>query len=143
VRVCLIAESASRPVGVLTFSEAPTQTSKRYGGLTLELSRLYLHDEAPKNSESRFVGFGLRYVRKTMPNVRFIVSYADPSVGHSGVIYQATNFKRDGMTDDDRKSPRCDYEAEGRRYSRRSHVPDGAVVRRIPRVSKHRYVYSL
>jgi len=47
------------------------------------------------------------------------------------------------MTDDERKTPRFDYEVEGKVYSRRAHVPAGATPARIPRRSKHRFVYHL
>jgi hypothetical protein len=41
-----------------------------------ELNRLWLHDGMPKNSESRFVGWCLRELRKLYPKL-ILVSYAD------------------------------------------------------------------
>jgi len=74
-----------------------------------------------------------------------LVSYADPSAGHSGVIYRAANWKSDGRTDDDRKTPRFDYADanSGKKYSRASHIPIGTDIKRVPRVSKWRFIYSL
>lgn len=63
----------------------------------LELRRLVLIDDTPKNSESFFIGATLRWLKKNT-NVKTIISYADPNYGHSGVVYKATNFHHLGMT---------------------------------------------
>ncbi len=144
VRLCLIAEYAGKPVGCLTFSEAPKQTSIRYKCRVLELSRLFLEDDVPKNGESNFIAYGMRYVRKNLPEIHGIVTYADPSVGHTGAIYKATNFTPDGRTDDERKSPRCDYRdpKTGKMYSRKAHaIKAGVKVVLHPRISKFRFIY--
>ena len=74
-----------------------------------------------------------------------LVSYADPSVGHSGTIYRAANWVQDGRTDQERKTPRFDYAdaITGKKYSRKGHVPNGIEIKRIPRVSKNRFIYQL
>lgn len=131
------------PRGVLVFALPPIETAVRYGGPTWELARLWLEDEEPRNSESWFIARGVRYVRRFHRHVVSLVSYADPSAGHTGTIYRASNWHADGMTDEERTSPRFDYEANGRRYSRRSHVPADAEVTRIPRVSKYRFCLPL
>jgi len=79
------------------------------------------------------------------PAVKVLVSYADPSAGHAGVIYRAANWTPDGRTDDERKTPRADYAdaVTGKLYSRRGHVPAGVTIKRVARVSKHRFVYRL
>jgi len=132
------------PKGMIVFALPPRETHRRYGGLTWELARLYLVDALPKNAETWVIGAALRYIKRTRPDVLYIVSYADPSVNHDGTIYKAANFKQDGRTDDERKTPRFDYvDAEtGKHYSRKSHVGDRPVVRRA-RISKFRYVMSL
>lgn len=130
-----------RVVGTLIFSYPPRETATRYGGHVLELARLWISDDVPANGESWLIAQGLRYLRQHFPAVTGVVSYADPSQGHSGTIYRAANFRDDGMTDSGRKSPRCDYVADGKRYQRKSHVPEGVTAARVPRVSKHRYFY--
>lgn len=73
---------------------------KKYGNsidAVMELRRLVLVDDTPKNSESYFIGRTLRWL-KANTAVTTIVSYADPNYGHSGVIYRATNFEHAGMT---------------------------------------------
>jgi hypothetical protein len=131
--------------GVIVFALPPRETAKRYGGVTWELARLWVDDAMPQNAETWFIGQAVKYVRAHRQEVIVLVSYADPSVGHGGTIYKAANWIADGRTDQERKTPRFDYcdARTGKRYSRRSHVPDDAVIERIPRVSKWRFVYRL
>lgn len=63
----------------------------------LELRRLCLIDDTPKNAESFFVGRTLKWLRKNT-DWKFVVSYADPEQGHEGTIYKASNFKYEGVT---------------------------------------------
>lgn len=133
----------NRSVGVICFSFPPKQAERRYGCSVLELSRLWVADEMPKNTESWFISRAIGMIRKSDRSIGGIVSYADPSVGHEGVIYRACGFLYDGMTDGERKTPRCDYKCNGVRYSRRAHVPAGCEFERVPRVSKHRYFFPL
>lgn len=129
--------------GVILFGHGPQQISTRYGGLTWELSRLWIQDQVPRNAETWVIAQAIRYIKRSFPHVQHIVSYADPSVGHQGVIYQAANFRHDGMTDQERKSPRFDYVANGKRYGRRGHIPEGVPFTRVPRMPKNRYVYTI
>lgn len=56
-----------------------------------ELHRLVLLDEVPKNAESWFISRVLRQFKKDRPNYNAVLSFADATQGHIGVIYQATN----------------------------------------------------
>ena len=56
-----------------------------------EFDRMWLSDELPKNSESQVIGLLLSYIKQVYPNIKFIITYADGSVGNKGIIYQATN----------------------------------------------------
>ena len=131
------------PVGCIVFALPPRETSQRYGGETWELARLWVDDSEPRNTESWFLSRTVKLIRRLCPTVRFLVSYADPSVGHQGTIYKAANWRYDGRTDEERKTPRFDYLCDGKHYSRRAHVPAGRPVERVPRVSKARYVLAL
>jgi len=145
----------SMPIGAIVFALPPRETMKRYGvSLAWELARLFIQDGTPKNTESWFVARAIEWVRKNRPNVDLLVSYADPAAGHRGVIYRAGNWLQDGRTDQERKTPRFDYLTEGSgehlfgvadpiKYGRKAHVPAGAAVERIARVSKWRFVYWL
>ena len=63
----------------------------------LELRRLCCIDETPKNTESYFIGKTLRWLRDKT-DVKIILSYADRTYGHIGIIYMASNFKLVGET---------------------------------------------
>ena len=128
-------------VGCCIFALPPRQIYTRYGGLTWELARLWVDDVMPRNTESWLIGQSIRWVRRNRSEVEWLVSYADPSQGHSGVIYRTTNWESDGMTDEGRKTPRKDYldPRTGKRYSRKAHVPEGVEYDLVPRISKHRY----
>lgn len=133
------------PVGAIIYALPPREVDTRYGGKTWELARLYLLDSVPKNAETWLIGRSIRYIQQQRKDVKFLVSYADPSAGHSGTIYKAANWRFDGKTDEGRKTPRFDYcdSRTGKKYGRRGNVPEGAVLKRVPRVSKFRFVYAL
>jgi hypothetical protein len=132
-----------RPVGCIVFAVPPRETIKRYGAETWELARLWVDDSEPHNTESWFIARAVKLVRRTCPKIRYLVSYADPSVGHVGTIYKASNWRYDGHTDAERKTPRFDYLCDGTHYSRRSHLPAGRPYERVSRVSEARYVLEL
>ncbi len=96
VRLGLYVDDVIR--GVLLFGHGPKQISVRYGGMTWELSRLWIDDCVPRNAETWMIGKAIRYVRRNHREVKHIVSYADPSAGHTGTIYRAANFRSDGRT---------------------------------------------
>jgi hypothetical protein len=146
VVVCTLALVKPEIIGCVVFALPPRETMKRYGvALAWELARLFIEDGTPKNAETWFVSRAISWVRNNRSDVKCLVSYADPSVGHQGTIYKAGNWIADGRTDSERKTPRFDYEdpATGKHFSRRSHVPVGLVPIRVPRVSKFRFVYWL
>ncbi len=55
------------------------------------LTRLWLSELLPKNSESRVLAIVARLLRR-YTEVKFLLSYADPSRGHVGTIYQAAGW---------------------------------------------------
>ena len=60
-----------------------------------ELTRLWSPDGMPKNTESRLISEAIKLLPK---KVRLLLSYADPSEGHQGSVYQATNWYFIGKT---------------------------------------------
>lgn len=62
-----------------------------------ELRRLCCIDETPKNTESYFIGKTIRWIRDNT-RIKLILSYADLTYNHQGIIYQASNFKLVGQT---------------------------------------------
>lgn len=51
-----------------------------------------------RHEVSRVVALAVRFVRKQSPGLRLLVSYADPSEGHHGGIYQAMGWTYVGRT---------------------------------------------
>lgn len=58
-----------------------------------EFDRMYLTDEMPKYSETITLSLLHHFLRKVYPNIKYIISYADTSVGNKGTIYKAANYK--------------------------------------------------
>ena len=63
----------------------------------MEIKRLVMSPLCPKNSESRFIGYTVRQIKKTV-GINGIVTYADSLQGHSGIIYKASGFNYIGLT---------------------------------------------
>ena len=68
-----------------------------YKNKVLELNRLYIIDNTPKNTESWFVSKCLKLLKQHTDKF-IIVSYADTSQNHVGTIYQALSFLYTGIT---------------------------------------------
>ena len=79
-------------VGVMLFRKPSLPNTGGAYGCDLELSRLVMLDKAGKNSESRFIGWALRWLRKNTDKCA-VVSFADPRFGHVGTIYKASNWE--------------------------------------------------
>ena len=62
----------------------------------LELTRLVVIDGTQKNTETWFIGQSFQWLRDNDPNVRVLISYADPEQNHTGVIYRASNWLYQG-----------------------------------------------
>lgn len=59
----------------------------------LELNRFCMADEEERNSESESIALGMKWIKKNLPNIRLLVSYAGRKEGNYGYIYQATNWE--------------------------------------------------
>lgn len=58
----------------------------------IELNRMAFADWLPRNSESRALSVMLRWLRKTYPHLKWIVSFADGTQCGDGTIYRASGF---------------------------------------------------
>ena len=114
---------------------------------TASLSRLWLVEELPKNSESRVIGAVLRSLKKHT-NLKFLLSYADPAQGHVGTIYQATGWLYTGLSDampyyvlgDGKpRHSRSLAHAFGT-HSLKHFKRHGVEVKLVPQEPKHRYI---
>ena len=71
----------------------PTSRHLPSDGTWLELTRWCLTPRAGKNAGSRMHRAWVRHIKATDPTVRMLVSYSDPSVGHTGALYRACNWR--------------------------------------------------
>jgi hypothetical protein len=116
----------------------------------LVLTRLWLADELPRNSESKVIAIVIGALKRNT-HIKFLVSYSDPSQGHVGTIYQATNWLYTGLSE---AMPLYDLGDGISRQSRSlahgfgthsvKHLVDSGInVTLIPQSSKYRYIYFL
>lgn len=62
-----------------------------------ELIRLAIHPQyQKKNFASFIIGRSVRLVKKQHPEIRRLVSFADSTYNHRGIVYEASNWKFDG-----------------------------------------------
>lgn len=144
----------NRLLGALTAGAGPLNVYALVDGAIpndcLVLTRLWLSDELPKNSESRVLGVVLRSLRRHT-NLKFLVTYADPAQGHMGTIYQATGWVYTRLSqatplydigDGELRHSRSLSHAYGT-HSARHFAQHGVDVKLVPQQAKHRYVYFL
>lgn len=87
-------------VGVVLFGQGATPNI----GSALELDRLEVCElvrvalREHRAPVSRIVSIALRFLRRKCPGTRAVVSFADPTEGHHGGIYQAGNWIYLGTT---------------------------------------------
>lgn len=143
-----------RLLGALTLGVGGKLSHSLVDGATpddcLTLTRLWLSDELPFNSESRVLGIVLRALRRHT-TLKFLVTYADPAHGHAGTIYQATNWVYTGLSE---PMPLYDIGDGIPRHSRSLGHHFGShnirylarydiQTRLIPQQPKYRYIYFL
>ncbi len=63
----------------------------------LELNRMWMSPVLPKNAESRALAITLKMIRKNLPQIKWVVSYADGTQAGSGTIYRASGFILTGI----------------------------------------------
>lgn len=107
----------------------------------IELTRLWVHDDAPKNGESFLIGRSVKHCGKEV-----VVSFADTAQNHLGVVYQATNWIYTGLS-----AKRTDWTVQG--IDKHGHTwadkYTAAEMRELfgdrftlqPRSRKHRYLF--
>lgn len=111
-----------------------------------ELHRLVILDGTPTNTESWFIARAFEGLLEYRPQYRCVLSFADGSEGHLGVIYQASNAIYTGVTG----RARFWRDTEGRlrhpRQNGHNVTPEEAVKRGWTaemRDAKHRYVFLI
>lgn len=139
--------------GIVTYGTPPSAALKRgiagdeFKADVLELNRLCLKHNR-KNEASILVGRSLRM----LPTNKIVVSFADTSQGHSGFVYQATNFIYCGLS-----AKRTDWKVRGKEHLHGQTIADefrgkenraqamrdkyGDDFYLEPRARKHRYIF--
>jgi len=111
----------------------------------LELTRLWIEDGTPKNTESFLIGNSLKMLP---PKYDIVVSYAEIGAGHVGTVYQATNWIYTGMSDrhvewrldgDTGKHSRHLFDQHGGINGAKAFYGDR--LERHERPRKHRYIF--
>jgi hypothetical protein len=107
----------------------------------IELTRLWIEDNTPKNTESFLIGNTIKLVNKEI-----VVSYAEIQQGHLGIVYQATNWIYTGLS-----AKRTNWTIEGvdkhcqtiadKYTANEIREKYGDKFKLVDRPRKHRYVY--
>ncbi|WP_051276525.1 XF1762 family protein [Desulfovirgula thermocuniculi] len=95
-RACLGVWYGDRLVGTLMFGRPSARLEDQEH--TMELTRMVLLNECPRNSESRVLALAAEWIRRNMPEIRRLISYADPGKGHRGTVYRAAGWRFVGRT---------------------------------------------
>jgi len=117
-------------------------------GQCAELVRVALTKH--RSQVSKILAIATRFLKKQSPGLRLLVSFADPSEGHHGGIYQANGWQYTGT------SPQSfEWLLNGKRLNRRAYtgqqfgggkssvagIPKGSIKRKVQ--GKHRYLMPL
>lgn len=89
--VCFAAEFANVFYACAIWTRPIAANRMRDGDRLIELRRMAIAPNAPKNTATRFLSFMTRHIRKTQPDVIRLVSYQDTE-HHTGTIYKASNW---------------------------------------------------
>lgn len=144
-----------RFIGVVLFSRGANNNMLKPYGLKItggcELTRVALTSHL--SAVSKVVSMAIGLLKASSPDLRLIISYADPNHGHLGGIYQAGNWIYTGQTSDDfeaidrtgRKwhSRQVSHTGVKRQYGTLRRVPKLDDCKIIPLDGKHRYLYPL
>ena len=140
--------------GVITLGVGPPMVFRLVDGGEppdcATLSRFWTSDELPRNAESRVLGVVLRALKRGT-SLKFLVSYADPSQGHLGTIYQATGWLYTGLSQGTTLIDLGDGVARHSRtvghafgtHSIRHFEAHGIPVRTVQQEPKHRYLFFI
>jgi len=63
----------------------------------IELNRMAFADWLPRFGESRCIGYAMRWLKKTYPWLKWVVSFADGTQCGDGTIYRASGFVLTGI----------------------------------------------
>lgn len=142
-------------IGVVIFSRGASSNLLKPYNLNqsegCELTRVALSKHI--TPVSRILSLAIKFLKKNSPNLKLIISFADPNEGHHGGIYQATNWIYSG-----RSAESFDYfDKLGRKWHSRQvsekgyNIQQGSIRKtvkpsectKVKREGKHRYLLPL
>ena len=89
--ICFIAEYDDIAYASAIWSSPVAANRLKEGKTALELRRMAIADDAPKNTASRMIGVMRKIIKKTLPHITLLISYQDTEV-HQGTIYKASGW---------------------------------------------------
>lgn len=139
-----------RFIGAVIFARGNSPTLGQSYGLkqveVCELVRVALTDHKPPVSQ--IVAVCLKQLKQTNPDLRLVISFADPAEGHNGSIYQAMNWVYTGES-----SPSWQWLHNGEwkhnreitsgAFGKGGAIKDYTMLPKRQTLGKHRYLYPL
>tara|TARA_A100000171_G_C2057876_1_gene108429 strand:- start:17 stop:592 length:576 start_codon:yes stop_codon:yes gene_type:complete len=89
--VCYVAEFDDIAYATGIWSSPVAANRMKDGQTYLELRRMAIADDAPKNTASRMISIMRKDIQKSLPHIKTLISYQDTEV-HSGTIYKASGW---------------------------------------------------
>jgi hypothetical protein len=89
--ICFGAEFEGKLYASAIWSSPVAANRLKNGKYLLELRRMAISAESPKNTASRMISIMVRAIRKSKPHIVKLISYQDTDV-HSGTIYKASGW---------------------------------------------------
>lgn len=130
-------------IGVVIFGRGANNNIGKPYGLTqtecCELVRIALRDH--KSAVTRIMALAIKFIKKQSPGIRLLISYADPTQGHHGGIYQGGNWLYVG-----RSQAQQAVIVNGKIMHKRSaEALFGTIkgLKKSPVLWKHKYLFSL
>lgn len=90
-KICFAFIFKNRYYGTALWSSPVAANRLKNGEKLLELRRLALADDCPKNTASRVIKVMIKEIKKEFPDIIELISYQDTE-SHLGTIYKASNW---------------------------------------------------
>jgi hypothetical protein len=96
--VCFAAKYEGEFYAVAIWSSPVAQNRFKHGKQILELRRMAISPEAPRNTATQMLSFMRKHIKNSMTDIALLVSYQDTEV-HFGTIYKADNWTATSVTE--------------------------------------------
>jgi hypothetical protein len=89
--VCFAAYFQSDVYAITIWSSPVAQNRFKFGKQVLELRRMAISENCPKNTATKMLAHNRKWIKTNMTDIALLVSYQDTEV-HLGTIYKADNW---------------------------------------------------